>query len=47
MYENAYAYVSISVLVCVGIVMWGSVEKFIGWPRYSLGMWPNEIDFSA
>ena len=22
-------------------------EKFIGWPRYSLGMWPNEVYFST
>ena len=33
--------------------MWGrpdirkSTEKFIGWPRYSHGMWPNEVYFSS
>ena len=24
---------------------WGSAEKFISWPRYSHGMWPNEVYF--
>ena len=24
-----------------------SVEKFIGWSRYSNGMWPNEVYFST
>ena len=27
--------------------VWGSAEKFISWPRYSCGMWLDEVYFSS
>lgn len=29
------------------VIIWCSVEKLIGWPRYSHRMWPNEVYFST
>ena len=26
--------------------LWGLAEKFIGWPKYPYGMWPNVVYFS-
>ena len=36
-------YIYIYVCVCVCVCVCGLAEKYIGWPRYSHGMWPNVV----
>ena len=38
-----YIYIYIYIYINKYIYTQGSTEKFIGWPRYSCGVWPNEF----
>ena len=35
------------IYIYIYIYILGSAEKFIGWPKYSYEMWPNEVYFST